>query len=139
MCLVWMDTETTGLNPSIHEVIEVGIVVVGGPDLIETDRYHSKVAPDHIETADERALLINHYSFNAWRDAPQKEVVAEAISKYFDAENVICGHNVEFDIAFIESMFRRCDMDMPKYAGIIDTKRVPQKRYAPTPSDKPNR
>jgi DNA polymerase III alpha subunit (gram-positive type) len=102
----------------------VGIVVVGGEALEEIDRYYSKVAPDHIETADERALLINHYSWQAWIDAPQKEVVVEAIENFFDEDKIICGHNVEFDIAFIESMFKRCDKEPPKYAGIIDTKRV---------------
>jgi len=124
LCLVWIDTETTGLNPSIHEVIEVGLVVVKGDSLQEIDRYYSKVSPDHIETADERALLINHYSWQAWADAPQKEVVVDALEKFFDEDRVICGHNVEFDIAFVESMFKRCDREPPKYAGIIDTKRV---------------
>jgi DNA polymerase III subunit alpha, Gram-positive type len=124
LCLVWVDTETTGLNPSIHEVIEIGLVVVKGDTLEEIDRYYSKVAPDHIETADERALLINHYSWQGWQDAPQKEVVVAEIGRFFSEDHVLCGHNVEFDIAFIESMFKRCDLEPPKYAGIIDTKRV---------------
>ena len=124
MCLIWIDTETTGLNPSIHEVIEVGILVVKGDTLEETDRYYSKIAPKHIETADERALLINHYSWQAWADAPGGESVVEMMEPYFGEDKVICGHNVEFDIAFVESLFRSWGKEPPKYAGIIDTKRV---------------
>ena len=124
MCLVWVDTETTGLNPSVHEIIEVGLVVVRGDALEEIDRYHSKVAPDHIETADEKALLINHYSYSAWQDAPAKEAVAPKLYDYFSDEHVICGHNVEFDMAFITEMFKKCGLGALKYAGVIDTKRV---------------
>jgi len=119
-----MDTETTGLNPKVHEVIEIGLIVVDSEDLSESDRFYSKVAPERMEDADERALLINHYSWQSWIDAPAKEVVVDRLEPFFDEHTIICGHNIPFDIAFIDAMFKSCNKGPLLYGGIIDTKRV---------------
>lgn len=41
--LVWLDLETTGLDPAIRRVLEVGVIVTT-PDLVEIDRFHSVVS-----------------------------------------------------------------------------------------------
>ena len=54
--LVFVDVETTGLDETRHEIIE--IAVIRG-----SQTYHRKVQPQHIETASPRALEINGFSY----------------------------------------------------------------------------
>jgi DNA polymerase III alpha subunit (gram-positive type) len=129
-----MDTETTGLSPAKNEIIEIALVTMNSETMEEIDRYCSKIAPEHIELADERALLINHYSWQAWVGAPDLGQVIKEMAPFFDESHIICGHNIPFDIAFVEETFRRVGMEPPKYAGIIDTKRLAKTLNIQSPS-----
>jgi len=107
---LWVDTETTGLNPSEHEVIEVAIVtetvhadgsgsIVGG--------WSAKIAPERIEAADARALEVNGYTPEKWKDARPFNEIADELAKLLASGSIICGHNVGFDVGFIEAAFTR--------------------------------
>ena len=58
MAICFVDTETTGLDKSRHEIIEIAILVLEGGQL---KGYNQKIAPTHIATADPVALKINRY------------------------------------------------------------------------------
>ena len=63
--LVFIDTETTGLDPSIHELIEIGFVRVKQdwngekPTFEIIEEWDQKIRPEHIKTADPTSLKIN--------------------------------------------------------------------------------
>ena len=104
--LAFIDTETTGLDPSVHEVIEFA-VIVEYPDG-STDQYHTLIKPTHIETAQPKALEINGYAAHPerWDDAPEFEQVAETICEWL-LGCVIVGHNAGFDLAFLAAEMGR--------------------------------
>ena len=123
--LVFVDTETTGLDPIRHEIIEIGIIVIKPDTFEDLEVYGTKIAPAHVETADEKALLINNYSYDAWLNAPTMVDVLPTIEKFFTIDNVVGGHNVGFDIAFLQAAFDSHEnVSSLNYAGIIDTQEL---------------
>ena len=65
----FLDIETTGRHPGIHELLEIGVVVTRGDNLALIDSFEVKVRPEHFELAEPEALAINHWSQEGWKDA----------------------------------------------------------------------
>lgn len=104
------DVETTGLWPSRHEIIEIGLVVADFASLEIVDTYETKVLPEHIETADKKALEINGFNLSDWDDAVSLRDAMEVYSKKtFGA--IFCAHNVSFDLPFIKAAFRATEVN----------------------------
>ena len=93
-----IDVETTGLNPNIHEIIEVAIVT-------KDESYHAKVIPMNIEHASPKALEINGYNEKDWYGAVPAKDVAIRTAKMLDGKTII-GHNPSFDMSFLRELCR---------------------------------
>lgn len=97
MTYVYLDTETTGLDPYVHEVWEIAYAVDDGPIL-------SAFVSHRLATADGTALDLNGYTsrFNpalveALFDAQAKEDLAGA---------TLVGANPAFDAGFLRHRWR---------------------------------
>ena len=78
MIITVLDTETTGLNRSEHEIIEIALIsyiIAANGDKYVLKTFESKIKPGHIESASPEALKINGYSEEAWSSAPRFEEV----------------------------------------------------------------
>ena len=100
MRLAFIDTETTGLDPKKHEIIEIAVLIEEEGKVI--DAFQSKIRPQRIEVAEPRALELNGYSKNsrAWENAPLMEEVAPILIRMLDG-CILVGHNPSFDEAFL--------------------------------------
>ena len=67
--LVFVDVETTGLFMGSHEIIEIALIQTN-PKLEVMFEWHSKAKPAFPEWADKKALEINGYTEQAWKNAP---------------------------------------------------------------------
>ncbi len=92
--LVFLDTETTGLDPVLHEVWEIAWAINGGSTT-------SRVVPHSIATADPKALEMNGYvgrglgvPGDPWADIELRSDLARA---------TIVGANPAFDTAFLRA------------------------------------
>lgn len=103
--LAFIDTETTGLNPLIHEVLEVAIIRQR-PDGAVVDEWVSKVSPTHIETAEAIALKINGYQAEDWVGAPTFVEIAAEVAARLDG-CILVGHNIGFDLDFLQEALRQ--------------------------------
>lgn len=132
--VVWVDLETTGLNPLVDEIIEfAGIKLVDGR---EVDRLELKIQPryitepppnaQHVIPAFNRerwakgvadALKINGYTPEAWANACTYEEGIDRIAAFVQGSVAWGGHNVSFDAAFIEAKIRD--------RGLRDSKGMP--------------
>ncbi len=100
------DLEMTGLDPNVHEIIEIGLLVVNQETMEITDTLDVKVRPEHIETADQQALAINGYKPEQWSDAlPLKDALEQYAAKTKGA--IFSAFNVYFDWAFLWEGFRK--------------------------------
>ncbi len=102
------DIETTGDNPVVHEIIEIGLVLCR-PDSFEiVDRLNIKIKPNHIEKAVPAALERNGYKEENWKDGV---TLGEAMKIYSEktCDAVFYAYNVTFDWGFINEAFRQTD------------------------------
>jgi DNA polymerase III subunit epsilon len=106
--LCFFDTETTGLDPQKHDIIEVAAVRVTiqpGPEWFKTwnveKRFEAKVMPAHpfVEPAVAR---INGFSVEAWKDARS---LPEVLVELYDIIHmtILCGSNPFFDYSFVKA------------------------------------
>lgn len=100
------DLETTGLDSSVHEIIEIGLVLVDQKTLDIIDTLDIKVCPEHISTAQQRALELNGYNEADWRDAVS---LGKAMALYADKtrDAIFCAHNITFDWSFMSAAFKK--------------------------------
>ena len=104
--LAFIDTETTGLDPSVHEVIEVAVVKEHQDGRLE--KFHSLIRPKNIGAAHPKALEVNGYNKapERWEEAPYIEHVARDLAAILKG-CVIVGHNVGFDVDFLQADFEK--------------------------------
>jgi DNA polymerase-3 subunit epsilon len=106
-----IDLETTGLNPLIQEVIEVGILKDSkvnewdSPTEKGLDCLNLKIRPSRIDQADPKALQVNGYKAENWKDAISFQEAALRINEFLKG-CVIFGYNVKFDMGFLEALFK---------------------------------
>ena len=93
----FIDLETTGLLAGHHEIIEA--CVLKGDQL-----YHVYVQPEHIDRAHPKALEINGYNSKEWKNGISQYKLACNLADLLEG-CVIVGHNVNFDLEFIEMLF----------------------------------
>lgn len=101
--LVFLDLETTGLDPRKHEILEVGLIkrtdAKPGADL----SVHFSLPIDE-QLASEKALEVNRYDER--RDELKVIEVAEPFAARILYGNlrdaIVIGNNVQFDLRFIE-------------------------------------
>lgn len=136
--LAFIDTETTGLDPNRHEIIDVAVVFdasvlrrVGSPWTATLSReepdiavWHTRVRPERIGDAEPKALEVNGYNERDWEDAPTFAEIAPTLAKLLTrdgADPVIVGHNVNFDRDFINAAFRRAGTTHKVSYHTVDT------------------
>lgn len=106
MIIAITDLETTGLDFLVHEIIEIGLLVVESSSFEVVDRLDVRVKPEHIETATKEAMEVNGYNESDWKTAvPLKEAMIEYSRKTPKA--VFLAHNVTFDWSFTNEAFRK--------------------------------
>lgn len=93
--IAWLDLETTGLDLIAHEILDIGIVKDDGTS------YSRKVKPKHLESATPKALEVNGYNEEEWKDAANIEDILEEVVDFLEG-CVIAGHNVQFDMNFLK-------------------------------------
>ena len=108
--LVFVDLETTGLDVTKHEITEIGCMMVNGENFEIVEEYSAKVKPEHIDTADSKALRLTGYTDEKWSDSVDLRVAIEKIYQ-MTKDGMISGWNVAFDWAFIEAAFRKLKID----------------------------
>lgn len=104
--LVFVDCETTGLDPAHHELLEVAALRVHPQTLAVETEVVLKVRPERIEDADPEALRINGYSEEAWANAvPLDEAMVQLAPVLTGA--MLAGHNIAFDRGFLDAAWKR--------------------------------
>lgn len=105
-----VDVETSGLSARRHQVLQVAVVVVDAAGEV-VDSFESLVRPRYgllSRVGPRRVHGITRWSL---RNAPRPhEVLVELAPRLAGA--VVVGHNVAFDVAFLEQMAHRAGVPM---------------------------
>lgn len=114
MKIMWLDTETTGLNKEKCDIIQLsGIIVI---DDEEKERFDFYCQPINFENIEPASFEKTKMTLEKLKELPSpqetyikfKELLDKYINKY-DKEDkfFIAGHNVQFDIDFLKLFFEK--------------------------------
>lgn len=128
---VVLDTETTGLDPKTHRVVEIGCVEL--VNSIPTGReFHTYLRPDDDYMPSE-AFNIHGISQEFLRDKPRFPEVASDLLAFLDGARLVA-HNAEFDIGFLNAELARAEY--PPLAGeVLDTVRLARRKFPGSPAN----
>lgn len=109
MKYLFIDTETTGLDPDKHEVIQLGVVVADvqpgplGSAFSVRRSWEAWFEPRWPDLAEPEALRVNGYPAR-WQGRVMADRKSALQMLLADAKGaILAGHNVGFDIAFLDS------------------------------------
>ena len=94
MTLIFLDTETTGLDPKRHEIWEIAYAVDNGP-------IRSAIVPHKFTNPDPKALAMNGYLDRAVDANPDQFFESDLLDEITGA--TIVGANPAFDTAFLRA------------------------------------
>lgn len=120
--LAFIDVETTGTDPKVHEIIEIAAIIARLKDgvLTITDQLDLKVQPKHIETAEPAALRVNGYDEADWLFAVSLEEAMQSFAKKTEGA-VFVAHNVIFDHSFVQAAFESTGIENAMHYHKLDT------------------
>ena len=114
MKILYFDVETTGLDPTIHDIIQLSYILEVDGDIVCSDTF--QVRPANPERADPAALAVHGISIEtmmAYRDAKAckvswEEQWANHIDKYDPSDKALpCAYNGAFDLGFLSEFYQR--------------------------------
>ena len=104
------DIETTGFDADVHEIIEIGLVVVDQRSLKVLDEWSVKVRPQKIRTAAEKALKVAGYNKLDWVNAIGLKEAMQVYSKKTKTA-VFVAQNSFFDWSFLSRAFKETGIE----------------------------
>lgn len=127
MILTVLDTETTGLDSDIHEIIQIATisyVVSAEGDRYVTKKYEKKINPQQLHTASEKALEINGFSLEDWKNSFTASDVMSEVKQIIEGSDILVGQNLIFDLNFVHEICHRNKIEPPDFPPYIDTKSI---------------
>ncbi len=112
---VVFDLETTGLNPSQHEIIEIGAVKIKNAEKI--GEFKSFVKPEGMIPP--KITEITGIKNKMVADAPPLSEVIEGFTAFAEGA-VLVAHNADFDYGFIRTALQNLNIKREEYT-VLDT------------------
>lgn len=120
MNFLFYDSETTGLNPDTHGIVEIAMIpIING---VKGKPFVSKLKPFNGSIYDPKALEINKLNFNEIQTFPEEREVLTSLIKWIESHNTVfnlAGQNISFDRKFLKALFSRHGC-MSDYLAHID-------------------
>jgi DNA polymerase III epsilon subunit-like protein len=116
----FLDCEFGGLDPELHDITEIGVVVTDYR-LRELSTAEWKVRP-RPERVSEEAAKIFGYDEAVWAEAPGVRQVLGELTEMMPADLTVvpAGQNVRMDVTFLELAYKKCEMSYPFDYHVID-------------------
>ncbi|GAB4284659.1 MAG: hypothetical protein Kow0081_1990 [Candidatus Dojkabacteria bacterium] len=112
--VMYFDVETTGINPYLHEIIQIGIIIEINGEVV--DQLNLKCQPTNWDVISPEALKITGNTIESLKkEMPAAEAykkVDALLCKYIDQYDKTdkyypAGYNVRFDLDFLGEFYRR--------------------------------
>ena len=110
--LAFIDCETTGLNPSRHELIEIAVLRVDAHTLDVVGEIELRIAPQRVEDAEPDAMAVNGYSPEAWSSAVSLDDALRLVGPLLEGAT-LAGQNVAFDRKFLDAAWTQTGVTPP--------------------------
>lgn len=122
-CVV-LDVETTGLDPAQHRIIEIAAVkyLDGRP----IARLNTLINPGDWKPVPEEITKLTGIFTELIVDAPSFDRVADILQGMVQ-NSLVVGHNVGFDLSFIDAELKHYDLPPLQDYEVLDTKAYAQR------------
>jgi len=107
--VVVFDTETTGLDPSLDEVVELATLTAAEGGMSETHAYLC----NRVDVGESERIHGLSNAFLTEHGEPPEEVLGRFLEQTEGA--VFVGHNVGFDLRMVRAHARRLGLDVPPF------------------------
>lgn len=114
--LVVFDLETTGLSAGQDEIIEIGAVRIQYGEV--KDSFHALIRPTR--DIPQEVTSLTGISMSDVADADSIETVIPKFLQFIN-HSTLCGHNVEFDVRFLQAAVEDAGYALPSSADTLDT------------------
>ena len=114
MKLLWIDTETTGLDPQQADIVQLsGIVIINGKEI---ERFNFYSQPVRYETIQQASLDVTGLTVEKLKTFPLPQemyknfctILAKYVDRYDKNDKFYpAGQNVQFDMSFLKSFFEK--------------------------------
>lgn len=102
---VIFDVETTGLSSVYDTIIEIGAVKMKDGEVLE--RFDKFINPHH--PLSEQTINLTSITDEMVMAADDEAVVIKQFQDFY-GDRPLCGHNVQFDVGFVNAALRRADL-----------------------------
>lgn len=125
--ILFIDTETGGLNPNEHSLLSIGLAVWENSKILDTKEFYIRHETFNITA---KAITVNKINLvEFYNTAKEPELVLTELATFLNLNFqqslpiTIGGHNTNFDINFIKVFFEKYNVDFNKYFShrFIDT------------------
>ena len=103
---VIFDVETTGLSSVYDTIIEIGAVKMKNGEVIE--RFDKFINPHH--PLSEQTINLTSITDEDVSKADDEDVVIRQFKEFY-GDRPLCGHNVQFDVGFVNAALRRSGLE----------------------------
>jgi len=125
---VFLDTETTGLDPALDSIIEIGCVKVhdiNHPEFSEANVYHRYINTDR--EISQESFQVHGIAKETLQGRPYFSHLTEELLTFI-GDSTIIAHNADFDLSFLKSELQR--VGICKFNNqVIDSLVVARKLY----------
>jgi len=102
---IWLDLETTGLNPNENGIVQIAMLVEVDGKIV--DKFETKMNPGKVKFS-QYALEVNKLTKKKIQSYPSKEDVVKKVTTFLDKHKdeklTVGGYNVKFDIKFLSKI-----------------------------------
>ncbi len=128
------DIETTGLDATVHEIVELAVLIVDQQSLKVRDQYGVRIKPVRIHTAAARALDVCGYTPGAWRTAVDLETGLAAYAQ-MAANGIFVSYNTFLAYSFLDAGFKQTGVEDPTDYHRLDLFSLAWSRLGPGPAN----
>jgi DNA polymerase III epsilon subunit-like protein len=116
----FLDCEFGGLDPELHDITEIGLIVTDYR-LAELGETEWKVRARG-ERITPEAAQISGYDPELWKSAvPLRQALTELVAQLPEGKTIVpAGQNVRMDVQFLERGFKSCGLPYPFDYHVID-------------------
>lgn len=126
---VFLDVETTGLHHDNDDVIQIWLYEISCDGKMLSS-FQSLVKPERdVASMKEIVTYITWFTLESFANAPSLQSLKDQVLPYFGDDVILIGHNIWFDIQFVEKYFWKI-----AYHATIDTFPLTQRlvHFAPS-------
>lgn len=118
LCII--DLETTGLDPSVNEIIEIAAVLLDPRTFAIESVFEVKVKPDRPEDGHPKAYAVNGYNAEEWEDGMTLYQAMMQLCQWVPQGTVMMAYNLSFDYGFLQAAERVTSFVLPFSHSRID-------------------